>query len=152
MSCHEIVQSVAAITTGTAAKTIQTLTAAANHGIKIKRVEVGFDGTSTTSPQVLVELIKSTVSGGSGSSAANPVEANPDEGGTVQSTGVSGYTSEPTHTSPAVIFNTYVHPQGKYIWIPPSDAFARVAPGTSLSVRVTVGTAVNYAGTISADE
>lgn len=152
MSCHEIVQTVPSVTTGTAAKTIQTLTAGSNHGVKIKRVEIGFDGTSTTGPQVLIELIKSTPTGGSGSSAANPVEANPDEGGSVIATGVYGYTGEPTHGSSAVIFSTFVHPQGKYIWIPPSDAFARVAPGTSFSVRVTVGTAVNYVGTISAEE
>lgn len=148
---HTIVQAVSGITTGTAAKTIQVLTAASNHALTVERVEIGFDGTSTTGPQVLVEFIKGTLSGGSGSSAANPVEGYASDPETVQATGVSGYTSEPTHTG-NVVFATYVHPQGKYVWVPPDPFVAKVAGATSFSVRVTVSSAVNYAGTITARE
>lgn len=148
---HSIVQAVSAITTGTAAKTIQVITAAANHALAINRVEIGFDGVVTTGAQVLVEFLKGTMSGGSGSSAANPVEGYSSDPEAVQATGVSGYTSEPTHTA-NVVFAQYVHPQGKWVWVPPDEFIGKVAGGTSFSIRVTVGTAVNYAGTISASE
>lgn len=145
------VQSVSGISTGTSAKTIQVLSASSSRAVDIRSIEIGFDGTSTTGPQVLVEILKGTFSGGSGSSAANPVATNPDQTQSITATGVSNYTSEPTFTG-NVVFRQYVHPQGKYLWIPPDENAARLPVNKSIAVRVTTATAVNYAGNIYASE
>lgn len=149
MSGHSLVQSVSAVSTTTSARTMQQVSAAANHPIKIRRVEVGFDGTSTTGPQVLVEIIKGSSSGTG--TTATPVETNGDQPETVQTTGKKDFSAEPTYSG-GTVFSQYVHPQGKYIWVPPDDDTARVAGGATFNVRVTVGTAVNYAGNIYLDE
>lgn len=149
MADVQIVQRVSALTTGTAAKTMQRITAPANQAVVVERVEVGFDGTSTTGPQVLVEIVKGVITGGSGTTTANPVKRDAAQDETVQTTGVTGYTSEPSGGT--VIYSQYVHPQGKHIVVL-DRAMGRVKGGDSFAVRCTVGTAVNYAGNIFATE
>ncbi len=149
MADVQITQTVSALTTGTVAKTMQMITAPANHAVLVERIEVGFDGTSTTGPQVLVEVVKGAITGGSGSSTANPVKRDAAQDETVQTTGVTGYTSEPTGGT--TLYRQYVHPQGKHIFVL-DRARGRIKGGESLAVRCTVGTAVNYAGTIDATE
>lgn len=148
MSCHNIVQSVSAIATTTSARTMQLVAAASNHAIEWEQIEIGFDGTSTTGAQVLVELLKGA-SGGT-ATAANPAELDSSQPETVQSTGNKDYSAEPSGGT--VFRSQYVHPQGKYIFTPINKAEARIAGGSSISVRVTVSSAVNYAGRIVANE
>jgi hypothetical protein len=149
MADVQIVQGISALTTGTVAKTMQRITAPANQAVVVERVEVGFDGTSTTGPQVLVQLIKGAITGGSGSSTANPVKRDDGQNETVQTVGVTGYTGEPSGGT--VVYSQYVHPQGKHIFVL-DKALGRVKGGDSFAVRCTVGTAVNYAGNIFATE
>lgn len=146
-------QSISAVSTTTSAKTVQSITAGAQNPVSIQRIEVGFDGTSATGPQVLVEFIKDIPSAGGTSTASNPTPASQTVAPTLAATGRKDYSVEPTYSGTArTVFSMYVHPQGKYIWVPPNDEAGRLDKSEGLFIRCTVGTAVNFSGNIYGSE
>src|SRR6187200_1914628 len=82
------------VVTGTAAKTLLQLVAAANHRFVVKEIAVSFAGTSATDPPVLIEVLRQTTAGTM--TALSPVKANDADEETLQTTAQHTAIVEPT--------------------------------------------------------
>lgn len=137
-------QNSASVSTSTSAKTIAQVTAPANTGLIVDEIDVSFDGTSSTGPKVLVEILRSMTSGTG--TTNNPVKTNVCDDETLQCTGKDNFTVEPSGGT--VIDQQLVHPQA-------GASFRRryrVKGGETLSIRTTVSTAVNARSRIGGEE
>lgn len=101
------------VATGTAAKTIAQLVAAANHRVLVDKWHVSFQGITAADPPVFVRVLRQTTAG-TGGTANNPVKLNSSDDETLQTTGQRGpagaWGAEPT--ADAVLWSGEVHPQG----------------------------------------
>lgn len=132
------------VSTTTSAKTIAQITAASNIGLVVDEIDVTFDGTSSTGPKVLVEILRSATGGTS--SSKSPVKTNVNDDETLQCSGQENFTAE--GSSGIVIDQQLVHPQA-------GASFRRryrVKGGETLNVRCTVSTAVNARVRIAGEE
>lgn len=132
-------------------KTALQIRAAANKPVKVRQVNVSFDGTSSTAQPVKVEVIRSTADG-----TASPItsQGNPgtslsstsglnklDAGAEVpQTTALHTFTAEPG-TLKAKVWGTFLHPQGAVTYSFPLDCV--VAAGDAICVRMLAAAAVN---------
>lgn len=93
------------------AKTVLQIVAAANHRVKVQRVSVSFEGTSTTDAPVQVDIYRQTTAG-TGGTANNPVKDNDADDETLQTTALRNIvTAEPTSTD--LLESKFCHPQGR---------------------------------------
>lgn len=121
------------IATGTSAKTLLQLVAAANHGVKVTGWGISFKGTSVTAEPILVELVRQTTAGTM--STLTPVKSNDSNGDTLDTTAQHTATAEPTTTD--VLRSVYVHPQGNFAEHFPFGAEVLVGAGDRVGLRVT---------------
>ena len=123
-------------------KTVLQLVAAANHGIEITEVSLGFDGTDNTKKSVLVELVRQTTAGTM--TALTIADANDAETDTFDTTAQHSATAEPTGAGGAEVMRHWrVHPQGGGV-IPIQDlAGVHVKAGGRIGLRLTADSAVN---------
>lgn len=131
----------AEVATGTSAKTILQLVAAANHRVVIKEWSVSFDGTSNTGDPIQVKLVRQS-DAGTGGDALTPTKMDLDGDETLQTTAqkdVDG--GEPTGST--VVSAEQVHPQGGYTWQAPFGGDIVVNGGDRLGIVVTAGADVN---------
>lgn len=87
--------------------TVLQVLAPANHRVKLKKFSLGFRGTTVTNAPLTVQLVKQSTAGAGGSSVT-PRNVNA-VAETVQSTAISGPTTEPTLTE--VWESWTIHPQ-----------------------------------------
>ena len=121
------------IASGTSAKTILQLIAAANHRAKVKEVSVSFKGTSGSASPVLVEVVRQTDAGTMSSLTAKKFNEGDDE--TLQTTGQHTATVEPSGSD--VVLSEEVHPQGGWTWQASFGGEIAVKGGSRLGLRVT---------------
>lgn len=133
------VAATAPVVTGTSAKTILQLVAAANHRTKVAGWKVSFDGTSPTATPIKVELVRQTTAGTM--SALTTVKKNEADDETLQTTAQHTATAEPTTTD--VIDTQYIHPQGAWEKYYPLGEEEMVKGGNRLGIRVTAPVSVN---------
>lgn len=131
----------AEVSTGSGAtKTIAQVVAASNHALKIKKIEISFDGTSSTAEPIFVTVVRQSTAGTS--SALTPVKApNDDSDETLQVTAIHTATVEPTTGDIVAAFE--VHPQlGKETVFAYGEEI-KVGGGDRLGVRVLAAASVN---------
>ena len=120
-------------------KTILMMKPVNNHRALLESWGVDFDGTSGTDKPVQVELIRcSTAVTGS---AINAVKINPDDAETLQTSGVSAFTTEPAVTE--VIYQKRIHPQGGWQETFPYGQEIPCQDTKFLAIRVTATNNVN---------
>lgn len=91
------------------AKTIASLTAAANVRLALQAITLSFDGTSNTAVPVEIHLQRITTDG-TGTAQA-PIKKDSDIASTLLVTGKVNYTVEPTYTAGAFLLSELIHPQ-----------------------------------------
>lgn len=142
------------VPTGTAAKTILQLTAAANHAVMVKGWGVSFQGVTNNADPILCQLIRQT-SAGTGGSSVTLQKINPDDSETLEASGQKGpsgiWTAEPSDAS-AVLDEVLVHPQaGREVYFPLTDPIK--VPGSGrLGIKVTAGASVDCVATMKCEE
>lgn len=124
------------ISTGTSAKTILQLIAAANHRVAIEELGISFRGIVNTDPPVLVEIVRQTTAGTV--SAATPAKKDASADETLQTTAGHTATVEPTTTD--VLKRFSVHPQTGFVWQARPGDEIWIAGGGRIGIRVTTTT------------
>ena len=119
------------------AKTIFTLTAAANQRIKILGLTGDGKGTSNTDSPVKIELMTyASISGGTAGSVTSS-KMDGDMGETIQTTIAGNYTAEPTYTTGVTIRTYEFHPQTRNAEYFPNFLTINIKGGTGFAIRVT---------------
>lgn len=136
------------IATGTAAKTLVQIIAAANHRVLIKQVSVCFRGTSNSDAPVLIQILRQTNAGTMSSQTLTKQSPGDDE--TLQTTATHTATGEPG--SGDLVQSYAIHPQQGMIWQHTFGDPIIVPGGTRLGVVVTAGADVNAVVTILGEE
>jgi len=147
MSHVKLKAAVAGVATGTSAKTVLQLVAAANHRVVVKEVVVTFAGQTNGHLPILAELLRQS---DAGTMSSLTPKKNGDFGETLQTTAQHTATVEPTPGD--VLDYKYIHPQGGHDWQAVFGDEYEVPGGGRLAVRVTAANDVNCAVSISAEE
>lgn len=138
----------AEIATGTSAKTLAQIVAAAQQRVLIKEIAVSFKGTSNTNAPIIVELLRQTDAGTM--SALTLVKRNADDGETLQTTANHTATAEPAGTT--AIWAWEIHPQQGVHWQAPFGGEFIINGGDRLGVRVTAANDVSAKVSIHGEE
>ena len=133
------VAQIAGVSTGTAAKTLLQLVAAANHPIKIAELSVGFKGTSNSASPVTVKLIRQSDAGTTSALTIN--DNNDSDGDTFDTTGRHTATAEPTGTTVVRVYT--LHQQTSMAISFPEDTRPHVGAGDRLGLVVTSADDIN---------
>jgi len=120
------------ISTGTAAKTIGQVVAAANHAANLSEISVSFKGGSSDVP-VLVEVLRQTTAGTM--SSLTPVKSPDDSDETLQVTAQHTATAEPTAGD--ILDTQYVPAQSGYTWVVDDADEFKIGGGDRIGIRVT---------------
>jgi hypothetical protein len=140
VGCALTPSSVVALTGGVA-KTVQQLVSPANQACMMKKIHTTYDGTSSTATPGLNALYLQTSAGTA--SALSPVKyPRSDESETLQSTGQTNFTVEPSYGN--LVWRYHVHPQLGFVyeWAY-GDLFKCVGGGR-------IGLVLNYAAAVNA--
>lgn len=136
------------IATGTAAKTLLQLTAAANHAVLVREFSISFKGVSNTAAPIKVDVLRQTTAG---TMTALPlVKDPPDANETLQTTAQHTATAEPTAGD--VLMSELVHPQTGFSWQAAYGEAIKIGGGERLGIRVTAGADVNAICRMSCEE
>ena len=127
------------VATGTSAKTLLQLLAAANHAIKIVEVGIGFHGTNNTHEPIKVELIRQTTAGTS--SLLTIQKADDSVNDSFDTSAVHTCTAEPSGT--IVLRAWAIHPQTGLVWQAHDEAPVIVGSSDRIGLRVTAGNDIN---------
>lgn len=138
------------ITTGTSAKTLLQVVAAANHGVLIDEISISFEGVSNTAAPIRVDIVRQSTAGTTGTSASSIVKDPDDSDETLQTTVVDSASAEPTTGD--IVMTEYVHPQTGYTWQAPFGRQIKIGGGDRLGIRVTAAAAVNAVCRCSGEE
>ena len=136
------------IATGTSAKTLLQVVAAANHGILIDEISISFAGTSNTATPIKVDVLRQTTAGTM--SALTPVKDPDDSDETLQVTAQHTATAEPTAGD--VLLSEHIHPQQGYTWQAPFGRSIKIGGGDRLGVRTTAAADVNAIVRVAGEE
>lgn len=138
----------AEVTTGTSAKTVVQIVAAANHRIKVDRWGIAFKGVAPTDAPIKVRLLRQTDAGTT--SALTPVKNNPGDDEALQVTARHTATAEPTAGD--VLETVEAHPQAGYEVILPLTQEIIVPGGTRLGIEVTATVSTSCVAWINGEE
>lgn len=136
------------VATGTVAKTIIQIVAAANHGVIIDEVSISFQGTSNSASPIRVRVLRQTTAGTM--SALTPVKDPDDADETLQTTAQHTATAEPTAGD--VLLEEYVHPQAGYTWQAPFGRAIKIGGGDRLGIETLAAADVNCTTRVSGEE
>lgn len=139
MALRQGIAKIAGVSTGTSAKTLIQLVAAANHAIQVVELGIGFHGTNNTHEPILVELVRQTDAGTM--SALTPVAGDDAVDETLDTSAQHTATAEPTGTD--VLRAWTVHPQTGLVYQAHDLAPIVVPASGRLGLRVTAANAVN---------
>lgn len=140
----------AAITTGTAIKTMIQLLAATNQCVKVGELSMSFNGTSNTNAPIYVEAVKQT-SAGTFSNTTTLVKEDAGRAETIQTVGKDTATIEPTDAG-AVTLAEYVHPQTGFLWQAPYAQEMFIVGAGRLGFRQTAANSVSAGVRMVAEE
>lgn len=148
MSLNRFKGTVNGVATGTSAKTIVQIIAAANHKVAIDEIAISFRGTSNTAEPILVQVMRQT---SAGTMPALTLKKDPDDWDeTIQTTAAHTATAEPT--SGDVLMEEYVHPQTGYTWQAPEGRKIAIGGGDRLGVVVTAAASVSCTCRVCGEE
>jgi hypothetical protein len=116
------------------AKTVLQIIAATNHRVRVQRISVSFEGTSTTDAPVQVDVYKQTTAGTM--TSTSPVKDNSGDPETLQTTASRNASAEPTSTD--LLESKMCHPQGRIDLGP-----FTIPGGGSIGVKLTAPNAVD---------
>ena len=122
------------------AKTVLQVLMPSNHRGKLLAWGVSFDATSVTAEPVVVRLLRQTTAG-SGGSTVTPTKQDDSIAETIQSSGLSGMTSEPTAGD--VLKRLEVHPQSGYEHTAPFGQEVIIGGSDRLGIECTAPAGVN---------
>ena len=138
----------AQVATGTAAKTILQIVAAANHRLLVTEWSISFEGIVVTDAPIQVRVLRQTTAGTMLS--LTPVKANSGDNETLQVTAQHTATAEPT---PSDVEDTVlVHPQTGYTWQAPFGKAIVILGGAKLGIEVTAGVSIDCVVTAKGEE
>jgi hypothetical protein len=138
------------VATGTSAKTILQIVAAANHRVIVREFSISFDGTSNTGTPIHVALIQQSTAG-TGGDALTCVKIDESTDETLQTTALKDI-DEAEPTGSTVLMAEKIHPQGGFTWQAPQGGELLVKGGTRLGVVVTADYEVNALARIVFEE
>jgi hypothetical protein len=141
------IATVAGVATGTAAKTLMQLVAAANHALGLREIGVSFHGINNTHEPITVELLRQTDAGTA--SALTLVKGDDGQADTLDTTAQQTFTAEPTAGD--VLGVWAVHPQTGIV-IPFAEGEITVKAGGRLAIRVTAANDVEADGYMRFEE
>lgn len=141
----------AKVAIATATKTILQVLAPADRSISIHEVSMSFDGADATAVPIQVELVTQT-DAGSGGTGVTPNKLDRPDGGTIETSALSGPTSEPSLGD--ILKTWFIHPNGgALLYVVPEPEKFRLADGQRLALRVVdPPAAVNAVGSIEFNE
>ncbi len=131
----------AAITTGTAIKTMLQLLAATNQRVKVGELSMSFNGTSNTNAPIYVEAVKQT-SAGTFTNTTTLAKEDAAYAETIQTVGKDTASAEPTDSG-AVLLAEYVHPQTGFLWQAPFGGEMIIVGAGRLGFRQTATVSVS---------
>ena len=138
----------AQVATGTSAKTLCQVVAAANHRVLITEIEVAFEGVTSNDPPIQIEILKQTDAGTM--TSLSPVKVNTGDGETLQTTAQHTATAEPT--AGTVIRRTLVHPQAAYRLLLARENAIVVNGGERLGVKVLASVGIDAVVSLGGEE
>ncbi len=139
MALRQGIAKLAGVATGTSAKTLIQLVAAANHAIQVVECGIGFHGVNNTHEPILVELLRQTDAGTM--SALTLVKGDDSNGDTLDTTAQHTATAEPSAGD--ILRAWTVHPQTGLVYQAHDLAPIVVGAGDRLGLRVTAANNVN---------
>lgn len=127
------------ITTGTSAKTLVQLIAAANHAVLLDDIEVAFNGVSATAEPIRIRVLRQTTAG---TATSLTLVKDPDDAAeTLQTTASHTATAEPTAGD--VLLETYCHPQTGWSWSVPRERAIKIGGGDRVGIEVLAAASVS---------
>lgn len=148
MAARHGIAKLSGVATGTSAKTLIQLVAAANHAIKITEIGCSFAGITNTDAPILVELLRQTDAGTM--TSLTPKKADDSIADTLDTTAQHTATAEPTGSD--VIRDWRVHPQTGLVEQISDMAPIIVGAGDRIGLRVTAGVSVTCASYLCFEE
>lgn len=137
--------------TASTAKTVGSIAAAANQAVKVLELKVSHDGATSTNAPDVTDFARCTFGTAGTKTATTPSKKDPGRAETVQTTGGTNYTAEPT-TITAVDSVNLAQYNGIYHYIVPFAAPLVVVGGQGFVVRQTSPNNVNSTGKIEFEE
>lgn len=135
-----------------AAKTIATLTAAANIRVALQAITLTFDGTSNTAVPIECHLQRITTDNTANSTAQNPIKKDTDITSSLVTTGRVNYTAEPTYTAGAFLLSELIHPQAGAQYPLPLPGELIIPGGGIVGLWINAPAAVNVLFMIEGEE
>lgn len=139
MAKFNFIARVAAVASGTTAKTLLQLVTPTNQRVKLKELSVSFAGVSNTQKPVRVDLLRQTTAGTSAALALVKEDDTTPE--SIQTTALQTFSAEPTAGD--VIRSWEIHPQtSQTIQLPIEDEIV-IGGAKRVGLRVTADTTVD---------
>jgi hypothetical protein len=127
---------------GTGLRTLSQIVAAAQQRVRVERVRISGDSSTSSDIPPLVELIVQTNAGTSASMTVNKLVDGDDE--TVQTTGLKTFTgTEPTDGG-IIKAAAFVSPTGRHEFVFPPGRDLFIKGGTRLGIRVNAAQTNNW--------
>lgn len=130
------------------AKTVLQVTAASNHRVLVRSIEVAIKGVNPVATPVRVRVLRQTTAGTM--TSATPVKLDSTDDETLQTTAQHTATAEPTAGD--VLTVTELHPQAAMVDRFPYDTPIVVPGGTRLGIELLAVDAVTAAASITFEE
>lgn len=139
----------AIVASGTATKTWYQIQAGSNHRVHIRELAITYAGATSTAVPHNWKILVQTTSGTA--TTNNPAKANSSDDETIEATGASNHTVEPTDSTILYDFIVPVYQGG--LWVPFDYGDLVVPGGTRLGFKVfSPAASISFAMTIVAEE
>jgi hypothetical protein len=137
--------------TASTAKTVGSLKAPTNQILRVLEFQVSHDGATSANAPDVTDLARCTFATSGTGTATTPGKKIPAFTETIQATGTTNYTAEPTVVTPLRSFNLAQY-NGMYHYIVPFAAPLLVQGGQGILIRHNSPNAVNATGSIEYEE
>jgi hypothetical protein len=137
--------------TASTGKTVGSVQAAANQPIKILEALASHDGATSTNAPDVTDFARCTFGGAGTATSTTPLKKDTGRAESIQTTGKTNYTAEPTTITPLKTVNVAQY-NGLYHYITPQGAPLMVAGGAGFCIRHNSPNTVNASGAIEFEE
>lgn len=137
--------------TASTAKTVGSVQAATNQPIKILEALASHDGATSTNAPDVTDFARCSFGGAGTATSTTPLKKDPGRAETIQSTGKTNYTAEPTTIVPLKTVNVAQY-NGVYHYITPQGNPLIVVGGAGFCIRHNSPNTVNASGAIEFEE
>jgi len=137
--------------TASTAKSMGSVAAAANQPIKILEAMASHDGATSTNAPDVTDFARCTFGTAGTATSTTPLKKDPGRAETIQTTGKTNYTAEPTVVTPLKTVNVAQY-NGVYHYITPQGNPLMVVGGQGFLIRQNSPNTVNGSGLIEFEE